>query len=71
MPLFAGLTPLQLREFLLDSISARRAGRGVFPRNDYTNTFFTILDGTVAIEVDPEDREHGRLGPASSSARWA
>lgn len=56
IPLFAGLTPLQLREFLLDSdIRTPAAGEVVVQYNDYTNTFFSILRGQVDIRLDPED----------------
>jgi CRP-like cAMP-binding protein/Na+-translocating ferredoxin:NAD+ oxidoreductase RNF subunit RnfB len=56
VPLFAGLTTLQLREFLLDStILTPREGDTVFARNDYTNTFFSIVDGSVAIQAHGKD----------------
>ena len=53
VPLLAQITPLQLREFLLDSdIRTPRQGETVFARNDYTNTFFSIVDGEVEVVVD-------------------
>jgi len=56
IPLFAGLTPLQLREFLLDSdIRTPAPGEVVVQLNDYTNTFFSILRGSVHIQIDPQD----------------
>jgi len=56
IPLFAGLTPLQLREFLLDSeIRTPAPGEVVVQYNDYTNTFFSILRGRVDIRLDPDD----------------
>ncbi|MGD9600525.1 MAG: cyclic nucleotide-binding domain-containing protein [Gammaproteobacteria bacterium] len=56
IPLFAGLTPLQLREFLLDSdIRTPAPGEAVVEYNDYTNTFFSILRGSVFIEIDPNN----------------
>ena len=56
IPLFAGLTPLQLREFLLDSeIRTPASGEIVVQFNDYTNTFFSVLRGAVYIQVDPND----------------
>jgi len=55
-PLFAGLTPLQLREFLLDSdIRTPTSGEVVVQYNDYTNTFFSILRGEVDIRLNPDD----------------
>ena len=59
IPLFAGLTPLQLREFLLDSdIRTPAPGEVVVQVNDYTNTFFSILRGSVHIRIDPDDASH-------------
>jgi len=56
VPLFAGLTPLQLREFLLDSdIRTPAPGEVVVEYNDYTNTFFSVLRGSVFIQIDPQD----------------
>ena len=57
IPLFAGLTPLQLREFLLDSdIRTPAAGAVVVQHNDYTDTFFSILRGSVNIQLDADGR---------------
>lgn len=53
--LLSHITPLQLREFMLDSdILTPKAGEPVFERNDYTNTFFCILDGEVNIQVSKD-----------------
>jgi CRP-like cAMP-binding protein/Fe-S-cluster-containing hydrogenase component 2/thioredoxin reductase len=62
--LFAGLTTLQLREFLLDSrIRSPDPGEVLFRYNDYTDTFFSILKGSVRVQVDPEDpSRHISLG---------
>jgi Fe-S-cluster-containing hydrogenase component 2/CRP-like cAMP-binding protein/thioredoxin reductase len=50
--LLSHITPLQLREFMLDSeILTPRPGDPVFERNDYTNTFFVILEGEVRIHI--------------------
>lgn len=58
IPLFSGLNTLLLRELLLDStIHLLDPGDVVFRRNDYTNSFFTIVDGAVDIQVDPENPE--------------
>jgi CRP-like cAMP-binding protein/thioredoxin reductase/Na+-translocating ferredoxin:NAD+ oxidoreductase RNF subunit RnfB len=55
VPLFAGLTMLQLREFLLDSdIRVLRPGEVVFKVNDYGNTLFCVAQGEVEIELPPE-----------------
>jgi len=56
VPLLGGLTTLQLREFMLDSdVVTPAPGDAVFKFNDYTNTFFSILEGEVKIQIDPED----------------
>lgn len=53
VPLLASITPLQLREFMLDSdIRTPAPGETIFARNDYTNTFFSIVDGDVQVVVD-------------------
>ncbi|HMM57912.1 MAG TPA: cyclic nucleotide-binding domain-containing protein [Rudaea sp.] len=53
VPLLAGITPLQLREFMLDSdIRSPAPGETIFARNDYTNTFFSVVDGDVQVVVD-------------------
>ena len=64
VPVLAPLTPLQLREFLLDSnIRTPSPGEVIFRRNDYTDTFFSIVEGHVEIEIDPEDPQRTvRLG---------
>ena len=60
IPLLAGLTTLQLREFMLDSeIRTPEPGEIIFNRNDYTDTFYSILEGEVGIEINggtPEAR---------------
>jgi len=54
--LLSHITPLQLREFMLDSeIRTPAAGEVIFKRNDYTNTFFSIVDGEVQIVLDEKD----------------
>ena len=51
------LSPLQMREFMLDS-EARYIPRGtvVFERNDPGSSLFAIADGSVLVEVNPKDR---------------
>ncbi len=56
VPLFAELNPLVLRELILDSnIHVPKANDVVFRRNDYSNSFYTIVSGNVYIQVDPSD----------------
>jgi CRP-like cAMP-binding protein/thioredoxin reductase/Fe-S-cluster-containing hydrogenase component 2 len=55
VPLFKDLTTLQLREFMLDSeVLAPKRGELIFQKDDYTNSFFSIVDGEVMVEV-PDD----------------
>lgn len=56
IPIFTELNTLLLREVLLESdVHVLRGGSTVFNRNDYTNSFFTILRGKVAIQLSPTD----------------
>ncbi|MGZ6020007.1 MAG: NAD(P)-binding domain-containing protein, partial [Phenylobacterium sp.] len=49
-----GLSPLQMREFLLDSeVRAFRAGEVIFERNAVGSSIFGIAQGSVLVEVDP------------------
>ncbi|MBF0613951.1 MAG: cyclic nucleotide-binding domain-containing protein [Magnetococcales bacterium] len=55
-PLLTDLTTLQLREFMLDStIQVHPPGEVVFEQNDYSNSFFSILQGRVSINITKED----------------
>ncbi|MEO7062596.1 MAG: cyclic nucleotide-binding domain-containing protein [Dokdonella sp.] len=50
--LLSHITPLQMREFMLDSdILAPKRGEVIFSRNDYTDSFFSILAGEVHIAI--------------------
>ncbi|MEX2481488.1 MAG: cyclic nucleotide-binding domain-containing protein [Gammaproteobacteria bacterium] len=52
VPLFAAMTRLQVREVLLESTVRRvPAGDIIFRKNDYTNTFFTLIDGVAMIDL--------------------
>jgi len=52
VPLFKDLTTLQLREFMLDSeVQSPSNGEVIFKKDDYTNSFYSIVDGEVMIEV--------------------
>lgn len=56
LPLLASLTTLQLREFMLDStVYAPHPGEVIFKRNDYSNSFFSILEGKASIQVEGKD----------------
>ncbi|MEM9301687.1 MAG: cyclic nucleotide-binding domain-containing protein [Pseudomonadota bacterium] len=63
VPLLAPITALQLREFMLDSdILTPSPGDVVFAKNDYTNTFFSIVEGEVEIVVDEASGKKIKLG---------
>ncbi len=50
IPLFGPLNALVFRELMLDSeVTTPAPGETVFMLNDYTDSFFTILDGTVLV----------------------
>lgn len=50
------LSPLQMREFMLDSEALRfRKGEQIFERNAPGSSLFAIADGSVAVEIDPHD----------------
>ncbi|MGH8583848.1 MAG: cyclic nucleotide-binding domain-containing protein [Gammaproteobacteria bacterium] len=56
IPLLAGLTTLQLREFLLDSrVLAPKAGEVIFRKNDYSDELYAIVQGRVGVQIDPRD----------------
>ena len=56
IPLLSGITTLQLREFMLDSdVVVKKPKEVIFSFNDFTNTFFTILQGNVNVQVDVDD----------------
>ncbi len=57
------ITPLQLREFMIDSdIRVPKPGETIFARNDYTNTFYTIVEGEVVIQIDENKKIGLRKG---------
>ncbi len=64
IPVYSAINPLNFRELILGSrIAAPAAGEVIFLKNDYTNSFFTILAGTVEIEVGEERKSRLTLGP--------
>jgi len=51
-----GLSPLQMREFMLDSVVRfYPAGSTVFERNEPGSSLFAIATGHVLVEVNPKD----------------
>jgi CRP-like cAMP-binding protein/thioredoxin reductase len=52
VPILADLTALQLRELLIESnISTPKPGEIIFKRNDYSNSFFSVVEGELAALV--------------------
>ncbi len=57
IPLFKDLSAPQLREMLIDStLHLKAAGDVVFEKDDYTDTFFSIISGKVEIVIDSNRR---------------
>lgn len=55
IPLFNGLSARQVRELLLESaVWKPEPGATVFRRNDYSDSFFSVLKGGVLIQLKPE-----------------
>ena len=56
VPLLSGLTKLQLREFFLDSdIRTPKRGKYIFRKDDYSDSFYSIVTGSVEIEINEND----------------
>ncbi|MCO6430006.1 MAG: NAD(P)-binding domain-containing protein [Deltaproteobacteria bacterium] len=52
LPLFADLSDPQFRELIIDStVHIKKPGDIIFERNDYTDSFWSIVSGTVAIDA--------------------
>jgi cGMP-dependent protein kinase 2 len=55
--IFADVSPLQMREFMLDSqVNFVRKGDVVFEGGDPGTSLFAIADGSVEVQIDPNDR---------------
>ncbi len=65
--IFHDLSPLQMREFMLDSqVRFYPAGKVVFERNAPGSSLFAIASGSVLVEVSPGDPSVTvRIGPSS------
>ncbi|MGH6780689.1 MAG: cyclic nucleotide-binding domain-containing protein, partial [Sphingomonadaceae bacterium] len=51
-----GMSPLQMREFMLDSVARfYRKGETIFERMETGSSLFAIASGSVLVEVDPND----------------
>ena len=55
-PILSGLTALQLREILLESsVWTPKPNEIIFSRNDYSSSFFSVLEGELAAFVETKD----------------
>lgn len=55
IPLFEPINQLMFRELLLDStIHTPQEGQVIFAKDDYTNSFFTIYEGEVSIQISEQ-----------------
>ena len=62
VPLLAMLNTLQLRELILESnILQPVAGDIIFKRNDYSTTFFFIVEGELEVLIDEDDEPDAKL----------
>ena len=60
VPLLSTLNRLQLREFMLESeLLTPRLHETVFQKNDYTNSFFMIVQGTIEIQTEKDGKPTG------------
>ncbi len=56
IPLYHDVQTLMLREMMLDSnVHVFNPGDVVFEKDDYTNSFYAVLDGEVSIQVVPDN----------------
>ena len=56
VPVFTDITSIQLREFLDDStVHTPKRGDVVYTRNDFTDSFYSILQGYVEVVVPGKD----------------
>lgn len=62
VPLLAMLNTLQLRELVLESnILQPAAGDIIFARNDYSSTFFFIVEGELDVLIDADEKPDATL----------
>lgn len=62
VPLLAMLNTLQLRELILESnILQPSPGDIIFKRNDYSTTFFFIVEGELEVLIDEDDEPDAKL----------
>ena len=63
MPLLGELSTLQLRELMLDSeVRTPKSNQVIFEKDDYSNSFFCVIDGEVSVELEDAKRVTLRKG---------
>jgi thioredoxin reductase/CRP-like cAMP-binding protein/Fe-S-cluster-containing hydrogenase component 2 len=59
LPLFTDLSDPQFRELIIDStVHVKKRGEIIFERNDYTDSFYSVVSGAVAIQIS-EQKSYG------------
>lgn len=79
LPLFAELSDAQFRELIIDStVHSKKRGEIVFERNDYTDTFWSVVSGSTAVALPngekaiiPQGNFFGEIGLMSGRRRLA
>ena len=72
IPLFDGVTTIQLREFLVDSTVTRPApGSVIYERNDFSNSIHSVLNGSVEVLAPPADLDADAVDDAADPLRFA
>jgi cGMP-dependent protein kinase 2 len=62
-----GVSPLQMREFLIDcDVRFYRSGEALFLRNAIGSSLFGLVEGDVAVEIDPADPKRVERIPQGS-----
>jgi Fe-S-cluster-containing hydrogenase component 2/thioredoxin reductase/CRP-like cAMP-binding protein len=62
VPLFAGLSRLTLGDVLLESkVVRKKPGDPIVRRDEYGDSIFAILEGTAAVEINPDDARQNRV----------
>jgi thioredoxin reductase/Fe-S-cluster-containing hydrogenase component 2/CRP-like cAMP-binding protein len=63
VPFFKPLNSLKFREVILESkLLIPEEGEIIFAKNDYTDTFFTIVDGSVEVAIDEQGSQRISIG---------
>lgn len=61
-PILGALSPLQRRELLLEStLHVLEPGTVVFRRNDYSNSFYSIVAGSVEVDREQSDEKNRKV----------